>query len=576
MIKPGQVKNIPSATMPCKTVSQFQHANRLSLKNPGVEKLKPLPIMSARAATAQGKKDCSHLEYLAAIVQSSDDAIISKSLDGIIRSWNEGCRKMYGYTAKQAIGKHISLIIPSELVNEEKTILKKIRNNEVIDHYETLRVKKNGKQFYVSLTVSPIKDEEGNITGISKIARDISSRKKYENELIRANDELNFQNAEKGKRAKELTIANKELVFQNNEKEKRAKELSVLNKELAFQNKEKEKRAAELVIANIELAFQNAEKERCAAELIIADKELVFQNVEKEKRAAELSIANKELAFQNRKKEKRAAELIIANKELAFQNKEKEKRAAELIIANKELAFQNAEKEKRAAELIIANKDLEQFAYIISHNLRAPVANILGASSAMNYPGLSAEDKAVLSHGLTNSVMKLDDVIRDLNHILQVKGKINEVKQIVYFSELVEDISASIKNVVDRDGIEIKYDFAEIDKLLALKSYLYSIFYNLISNSIKYSQSQTPCFISIRSQITKSTIELTFTDNGMGIDLEKKGDQIFGLYKRFHANVEGKGMGLFMVKTQVEALGGKITVKSQVNKGTEFRIEFVT
>lgn len=157
------------------------------------------------------------------------------------------------------------------------------------------------------------------------------------------------------KKQDDLVNANKELVFQNAEKEKRAAELVIANKELLFQNGEKEKRAAELIIANKELLFQNEEKEKRAAELIIANKELLFQNKEKEKRAAELVIANKELQFQNEEKEKRAAEFVIAGKELVFQKKEKGKRAAELVIADKELVFQTGEKEKRAAELVIAN-----------------------------------------------------------------------------------------------------------------------------------------------------------------------------------------------------------------------------
>jgi PAS domain S-box-containing protein len=304
------------------------------------------------------KKEDDYFRHLAAIVESSDDAIISKSLDGIIKSWNKGGEKMFGYTAKQVIGKHISLIVPPEYTNEEKKILERIRNNEIVDHYETVRIKKDGKRFYVSLTVSPLKDREGTIIGISKIARDISFQKESEAALVHANKELAFQNGEKEKRAAELVIANHELAFQNEEKGKRAAELIIANRELAFQNEEKEKRATELVIANTELVFQNEEKEKRAAELVIANKELAFQNEEKEKRAAELIIANKELAFQNEEKEKRATELVIANKELAFQNEEKEKRAAELIIANKELAFQNEEKEKRATELVIANKEL--------------------------------------------------------------------------------------------------------------------------------------------------------------------------------------------------------------------------
>ena len=304
------------------------------------------------------KKAEENIGQLASIVEYSDDAIFCKSLDGIIKSWNKGAEKMYGYTSKEAVGKNISLVIPKEYINEEKKINERIRNNETIQHYETERIKKSGEQFYISLTISPLKDIAASITGISVIARDITERKKSEAELILANKELAFQKVEKGKRAAELGIANIELAFQDEEKGKRAEELGIANIELAFQDEEKGKRAAELGIANKELIYQDEEKEKRAAELSIANKELVFQNDEKDKRAAELSIANKELIFQNDEKEKRAAELVVANKELAFQNDEKEKRAAELGVANKELSFQNDEKEKRAAELSIANEKL--------------------------------------------------------------------------------------------------------------------------------------------------------------------------------------------------------------------------
>jgi PAS domain S-box-containing protein len=303
-------------------------------------------------------KSDEYIRHVAAIVESSDDAIISKSSDGIIKSWNKGGEKMFGFTAAEAVGKHISIIIPAEYINEEKLILEKVCHNEVIDHYETIRNKKNGERIFVSLTVFPLKNKDGKIIGVSKIVRDISARKNAEKEIVLAQQQLVEQNKDKELRAAELHIANEELIFQNNEKEKRAAELLLANKELVFQNKEKEKRAAELSIANKELAFQNEEKEKRAAELSVANGELVYQNNEKEKRAAELGVANKELAFQNEEKEKRAAELSIANTELIYQNNEKEKRAAELGIANEELAFQNEEKEKRAAELSIANKEL--------------------------------------------------------------------------------------------------------------------------------------------------------------------------------------------------------------------------
>ena len=216
----------------------------------------------------------------------------------------------------------------------------------------------DGSLVWVNMSVSHILYRDNSHPRHLCMMEDITERKRAEQELIKADKELVFQNEEKEKRAAELIIANKELSFQNDEKGKRADELSIANEELAFQNEEKEKRAAELIIANKELAFQNDEKGKRADELIIANKELAFQNDEKEKRAAELIIANKELAFQNDEKGKRADELTLANKELVFQNEEKEKRAAELVIANKELAFQNREKEKRADELALANKEL--------------------------------------------------------------------------------------------------------------------------------------------------------------------------------------------------------------------------
>jgi len=117
---------------------------------------------------------------LAAIVQSSDDAIIAKTLDGIITSWNHSAVKMFGFTEEEAIGKHISIIIPPERIDEETVIITSIRQGKKIDHFETERIAKNGTIRNLSITVSPIKDRKGKIIGASKIARDISIRKEAE------------------------------------------------------------------------------------------------------------------------------------------------------------------------------------------------------------------------------------------------------------------------------------------------------------------------------------------------------------------------------------------------------------
>jgi PAS domain S-box-containing protein len=127
---------------------------------------------------------------LAAIVQSSDDAIVSKSLDGIIRSWNLGAERMFGYSAAEAIGRHITLIIPEERRAEEDMVLGKIRRGEVVDHFDTVRRTKDGRLLNISLTISPLRDASGRIIGASKIARDITERKQMDQALRHLVEEL--------------------------------------------------------------------------------------------------------------------------------------------------------------------------------------------------------------------------------------------------------------------------------------------------------------------------------------------------------------------------------------------------
>ncbi len=246
-------------------------------------------------------------------------------------------------------------------------------------------------------------------------------------------------------------------------------------------------------------------------------------------------------------------------------------RASLIDISERKIA--ERERDKITSELIQQNKDLEQFAYIISHNLRSPVANLIGLSSALQEMNGSSESGELIEQ-ISTSVGKLDEVIHDLNNILEIKKEINENKVVVDFSELLDDVKISLSKSIVNNDVKIYVDFTDVTKLLTVKSYLYSIFYNLISNSIKFRQQNIALEIQIKSFVEEGKSGLIFKDNGMGIDLQKRGEQVFGLYKRFHNHVEGKGMGLFLVKTQVESLGGKISVSSEVNKGTEFRIEF--
>jgi PAS domain S-box-containing protein len=128
--------------------------------------------------------------WLAALIESADDAIISKTLDGVITSWNEGARRIFGYEAEEVIGKSVTILIPEGHLDEEPTILARLRAGQRIEHYETVRVRKGGQLIDISLTVSPIKGPDGKIVGASKIARDITEQRQARRALDEATDRL--------------------------------------------------------------------------------------------------------------------------------------------------------------------------------------------------------------------------------------------------------------------------------------------------------------------------------------------------------------------------------------------------
>jgi PAS domain S-box-containing protein len=156
----------------------------------------------------QSGAELSHAR-LAAIVDSSDDVIISKTLDGIITTWNPAAERLFGWTAAEAIGQHITLIIPSERLEEENDVLARIRRGERVDHFETMRMTKNGQLRHMSITVSPIRNSAGHIVGASKIARDITERRRLEEERVNllAREQEARQEAETLNRAKDQLLA---------------------------------------------------------------------------------------------------------------------------------------------------------------------------------------------------------------------------------------------------------------------------------------------------------------------------------------------------------------------------------
>jgi PAS domain S-box-containing protein len=236
-----------------------------------------------------------------------------------------------------------------------------------------------------------------------------------------------------------------------------------------------------------------------------------------------------------------------------------------------ELDVAEKERNRTTEELIKRNKALEQFTYVISHNLRAPVANIQALTDILKASEIGSPFQDLVAK-IDRSVQNLDSVITDLNQILQIKHQQHSLKEQVNLHELMSSIQLSIKNVIVQENVRIIIDVGKQLSINTIRGYLYSIFYNLTLNSIKYRRADLNPIINISCRVADQQIIINFQDNSKGIDLDKNGTSLFGLYKRFDTSVEGKGMGLFMVKTQVEEIGGSIEVQSTLGTGTLFKI----
>lgn len=232
------------------------------------------------------------------------------------------------------------------------------------------------------------------------------------------------------------------------------------------------------------------------------------------------------------------------------------------------------EKERITNDLLIRNKDLEHFAFIVSHNLRAPVATIIGISDLLLNPEITEDVKQMTTKGLMVSTQKLDDVVKDLNKILQVREQVNEKKSDVNLQEILGQVERNLILLIENAEAKINADFSAFSHIHSIKSYMYSIFYHLITNSIKYSKPNENPVIEISNEIDEESAIIHFKDNGIGFNLEQNSEKVFGLYNRFNTEIDGKGLGLYLVKMQVEALGGTIFLKSELNQGSEFLIKF--
>ena len=317
-------------------------------------------------------------------------------------------------------------------------------------------------------------------------------------------------------------------------------------------------------VRNIET--QNKKLEKLVGE---RTKELTMRNEELARSKGEISDQNEILLQKQMEIADQRDQLADQNVKLNEARKTIERKNIEIVQQNETL---EAEVEKRTKELVSQNIQLQQFAFITAHNLRAPVARILGLGQLLKYPVNELEEKSIQERIINNTV-ELDEVVKDLNKILDIQYNTTKIWVTVDLSEELQNVISNLNREIIETGADIQADFSAFNKIHSVKSYINSILYNLISNALKYRHPIRKPVIVLKTICQGNSLTLLVSDNGLGIDHDAHGIHIFKLYKRFHNHVEGKGMGLYMVKTQVEALGGSIESSGEIDKGLEFRIK---
>ena len=232
------------------------------------------------------------------------------------------------------------------------------------------------------------------------------------------------------------------------------------------------------------------------------------------------------------------------------------------------------EREQLIRELTQNNKDLKQFSYITSHNLRAPLSNLTGLLNLIEEIPIEDSELKEIINGFSKSTHLLNETINDLVKVIIIKDNPSVQKEKLFIKDVFENVFNQLSFLISSNKPILKIDL-EVETIFDInKSYLESIFLNLLTNAINYREPSRQLRITIATKVEDNNLFMTFKDNGIGIDLEKNNDKIFGLYQRFHNYPESKGLGLYLVKSQVESMGGTISVDSIVGKGTTFTIVF--
>ena len=468
---------------------------------------------------------------LAAIVDSSDDAIIGKNLHGIITSWNKGATKLFGYTEEEAMGQPISLIIPKDSLVEEEMIIENIRRGEKIEHFETIRVAKDGTEKYVSLTVSPIKNKKGEVIGASKVARDMAYRDSEEEKqarlaaIVSSSDDAIISKTLKGIITSWNEAAHK--MFGYTEQEAIGKHISLIIPKSRLSEETK-------IIGSI-----------CRGEKIDH-----FETVRVAKDGTERHISLTISPIKNTR-----GKIIGASK------------VARDISLRIEAERQRNLYTERLQEL---NKYKDEFMVMASHELKTPLTVIM-ANLQVLQEVMENNQNSIFVKKAVKQVEKLAELITSLLDVSKIQaGKLALKPERFDLADVLKDVVQDLQETTKSH--KITYNKPGKQKLFinADRERIEQVLVNIISNAIKYSRK--PGDIIVNASRKNNEIKVDIIDEGIGIP-KKDLENIFLRFFRVSGSASsfsGSGVGLYITSEIVKSHGGKIWVESKLGKGSIF------
>jgi PAS domain S-box-containing protein len=495
---------------------------------------------AARDVTERNKAENTLREY-AAIIESSDDAIIGKTLQGIITSWNDGAMRLFGYSREEMLGKSIMLLIPAPYQREEEMIMERIRNGDSVKHFETVRRCKDGKLIDISVTVSPIRDKDGNIAGASKVARDISERKKAE-ELLRAAS-LYTRSLIEASLDPLVTIS----------PEGKITDVNQATEQVTGRNR------SELIGTDFSDYFTEPDKARDG-----------YQQVLKEGSVTDYPLALRHQdghitgvlynASLYRDEAGKAVGVFAAARDVTERHKaEQALLALKNDLENRVIA--------RTAELEAANKELEAFSYSVSHDLRTPLRAIDGFSLMLleDYESKLDDEGKRLLNVVRNNTKRMSQLIDDILHFSRA-GRTEMNLSEVDMEALVRDVLDGLQPLIAERKLHI--DLGGLPKAACDRAMMHQVIENLLSNAIKFTRKNDEARIDIGGRIEDGKAIYYVKDNGVGFDMRYV-EKLFGVFQRLHGveEFEGTGIGLAIVKRIVTRHGGTVWAEGETGKG---------